>query len=501
MMNSWNQVVPLRYAPALLVALVFLMLWFGWVGYIASDDSFYAQGAQGWLASFPYIGDTHWSLRHPFVVPVALSFGIFGINEYSLVLVTTLYYLVLVYLAYRITGKSFDAGTALAVGSLLAVLPLLVVWGTIANEDIPGAFFVLLSVWWFFSAVDRPRPPLTLFLAGLAAGLAWWCKETAAGLLLLYGICFLIGYRYPRKAYWIVAAGFATLWLSEWAFYWVQMGDPLYRIHIDIDQGASKLPTELIRAQPGTGNLEFGRWINPVLAILSNPAFGLLYYLFVPAALWGWRTTSLAPSQAALLRLMIGLTLAWFVTIGYVIPLRSLPRYFTVSSVTATMVVAIWLAHGLPRLRAIQLALLHVLLALMLVYLANREPLWGARQLVKLVRQETATIFYTDPSTADDASFLLASQGLAGRVRPGLPAVGGLYFYNPNSIGRHPQEKDFAKRYAPTADMVAVQEIAPQRKVTAVLAELVGLRNILPAGIWRKIDRQNENVALYRIAR
>src|SRR5262245_5810108 len=64
-----------RYvAVILIVALIMLDL--AWVGYVGTDDQSYARGALGWLYTFPYVGDTHWALRHPIVIPLALSLAV-----------------------------------------------------------------------------------------------------------------------------------------------------------------------------------------------------------------------------------------------------------------------------------------------------------------------------------------------------------------------------------------------------------------------------------------
>mgnify|MGYP000482804040 CR=1 FL=1 len=71
------------------------VIYFSWVGYTASGDGLYAQAAENWLKFFPYLGENHWSLRHPLVLSTALSYFIFGVNEYSLVLTTTFYFFII----------------------------------------------------------------------------------------------------------------------------------------------------------------------------------------------------------------------------------------------------------------------------------------------------------------------------------------------------------------------------------------------------------------------
>ena len=70
------------------------MLTLAWVGYVGTDDQSYARGALGWLNGFPYVGDNHWKVRHPVVIPLAVSLAIFGYREISLGLPSAFFFLV-----------------------------------------------------------------------------------------------------------------------------------------------------------------------------------------------------------------------------------------------------------------------------------------------------------------------------------------------------------------------------------------------------------------------
>ena len=48
------------------------------VGFQASDDINYLVGALGWLNSFPYVGNSHWTLRHTITLPTAAFIQILG---------------------------------------------------------------------------------------------------------------------------------------------------------------------------------------------------------------------------------------------------------------------------------------------------------------------------------------------------------------------------------------------------------------------------------------
>ena len=97
---------------------------FAWVGFYGSDDLSYALGGLGWLNDFPYVGDSHWTLRHTLVAPMGALFGLFGISELTLVLPALFYYLALLLLVYSMMARHFDAVVASIAVLLLGTLPL-----------------------------------------------------------------------------------------------------------------------------------------------------------------------------------------------------------------------------------------------------------------------------------------------------------------------------------------------------------------------------------------
>ena len=110
-------------APVLLAAFTICIIAFGWVGYYGSDDMSYAGGAIGWLENFPYVGDSHWTLRHTVVIPIAILFGFFGPSEVALVLPTILYFLAILALTYFVVQRYFDWTVACLAIVLIASLP------------------------------------------------------------------------------------------------------------------------------------------------------------------------------------------------------------------------------------------------------------------------------------------------------------------------------------------------------------------------------------------
>src|SRR2546421_9525283 len=71
-------------------------------GFSDWDDHSYVEAADGWLAHAPFIGTTHWHLRHPLVLAIAASFWLFGRSEAALMVPTILCYLGILFLTFRI---------------------------------------------------------------------------------------------------------------------------------------------------------------------------------------------------------------------------------------------------------------------------------------------------------------------------------------------------------------------------------------------------------------
>jgi len=481
----------------ILLVVATTMLGLSWVGYMASDDSLYSAGALGWLKDAPFVGNTHWALRHPLVIPVALSYSLFGVSELSLVLVTTAYFLALLIVTYYIVSVRFDAKTGLLAALLLSTVPLFAFEATIAGVDIVEAFFVVLSLWFFHKATEVKHSFALFLIAGLMAGLAWWTRETTIGLLLFYALLFAVGYRVPRHKYWIMAAGFAVLVIVELAYFWSLTGDPFHRVMVDA--GLKKPPIDFV--VPGTGNIEVSPLLNPIIALLANNEFMLLFFLAIPAAVWAWRERQLAPEQQRFVRLLVGLMIVWFLVVGYGIGLRALPRYFAVTSFAAAVLVGLWLVYRVAmrsRALAIVLAATVVGANLLSVLASNTEPIFAERALVAWLKKNDGQIF-TDPETRRAAAFLLEEAGLAGRATKASVPVGAVYFYNPNKVLRENMSQSYTEQYRPQAGWIELERIIPKRKFVGLVLEGLGMDQFFPARLVKRLNWPNEPVVIYRV--
>jgi len=490
------------------------MLAFAWVGYVGSDDHSYARGALGSLNRFPYVGEDHWTLRHTVVIPVAVSLAIFGMREISLGLPSALLFLVILGLNYRYLERFLSPRFALLASTLMATTPLFVVQATFPQDVIAQLFAVSLSFWLFYSATQCERPGWLMFAAGVATAFGWLTLETTAGLVLFYGFLFLIGFGVFRRYYWVMALGFVLVVGIEVGYFTAMTGDPFYRYRIDlfhdvVDRiGDATAAIKFGMTLNLEGNLTVNPFLEPFVTLLVNQEFGLLFWAYIPAAAWAWRTKKISMEDQRLLRLLIGFGLVWmaFVSLNASV-LYVVPRYYAPFSWTAVIIVAYWLSQFLfvrwPRL-ALVAGIGLLAMNLLCVYLDNKNPLFAERALVEYVSRHPG-IVYTDPMTMARARLLLEFRGSRNRVSGDLPAPDAVFYSNMKNIERCRRNGDKCKwswkQYVPKDSWFELARVESDRKITGILLRLFSLDTTISREIFDRLDNPNPGGTFYLTSR
>jgi 4-amino-4-deoxy-L-arabinose transferase-like glycosyltransferase len=479
-----------------------------WVGYVGTDDQSYGRGALGWLNRFPYVGDNHWKLRHPVVIPLAVSLAIFGYREISLGLPSAFFFLAFLGVNYYYLQRFFDPRFGLLASALMATTPLFAVYATFPQTVVVETLVLSISFWLFYSATHNQEPGWPMFASGVAAGFGFLIRETAGVFVLFYVVLFLVGFGVRRRYYWIMSLGFLLIVGMEVSYFSALTGDPFYRYRIDLGHEISSRP----QWHEGTGdilgvsgNLQAGGTIfHPILSLLFNQEFGLLFWVFVPAAIWACRAKILAPEEQNLLRILIGFGIVWMVFISYGKLLAVVPRFYTVSLWTAIIVVVYWVRYYLhihwPKV-ALFLGTGLVATNLICIYVENKNPAFAERALVAYVLQHDGVVVYTDPTTLRLAALLLEFKGVSDRVRSGPLPLGGLFYFNKKN-------SDYCRRYGctyswkeylPKDDWSVLMRMEPKRRLSGTLLAFMGLNKIVPTAIFERLDRPNAGGILYLV--
>ena len=125
-----------------------------------------------------------------------------------------------------------------------------------------------------------------------------------------------------RRYYWIMALGFLLITGLEMGYFVALNGDPVYRYRIDWNHDALASRATIFQGTGDvltvTGNLRVGGTIlRPILSLLINQEFGLLFWLFLSCSYLGLPSQILAHEERRLLQTLTGLGIGWMGFISY----------------------------------------------------------------------------------------------------------------------------------------------------------------------------------------
>lgn len=504
----WADTLAARFGRhAVLWVVIGLTLKLAWVGFIASDDETYTQGALGWLSHFPYVPSHFGTSRVVVGIPMALTIALFGEREWVIPLSTCLYFGATVSLTMCMLSRLIGNRSAFWASVLLATIPVFALRATIASADLPELFFVAWSAWLFVGVDRSARPALRMLCAGLCLGLAFSAHELTLAALLMYGLSFVFSPITARRNYVYIGAGFAAIIGAEMAYYAIVVGDPLYRFNL-----LRNAVRYVDRVQVGfgqiaaNGTLHLWDPIDPIVMLLMKHEFSLIGISSLPA-LWWVCLTSRAEHSTALrsARIFAALAGCWIVFAAIVLRDMILgPRYYMMAAYALFIVVAVW-AHchlRLNRPRLLSAGLLAFFaINLAAIYLDNKNPRFGERALVDLVQASTEVI-YTDPLTEDDIYwFCRWTKAPCERVKAGPAPAGALFYANPkNTAGPNRfVNAEQLKALQPQPSWQLVRRLDEERKWLGIGLERLHLLERLPQGLARRMDRPNPSTSLYRI--
>ena len=270
-----------------------------------------------------------WVARIGNWLPIAASFRLFGMSEWVACIYAMLCSVGSVALVF-FTGRVLVGERAALVAALLAaVFPLDACYATTAFVDLPVAFFMLLALHQVIVG-QRSGSSGRFFLAGLAAGWAYMCRETALLILIPFGVYFLV-WRWSWKHLRAIVAGVLVLLAGELVFWGSVAGDPLHNnrlvgdtVQEEMSAYMSDAPAStrdrvsgwLPRPEPRSARRSSNSVLDFALMFTTNEEFGLFWALGWPLILY-----RIARRRTDLWELIV-----WIVSIALL--LGFYPRYF-----------------------------------------------------------------------------------------------------------------------------------------------------------------------------
>lgn len=405
--------------PLLVLAAGVVAIWIGWVGYSASDDAAYYEAALRWLDHPPVAGDDHWATRFPLILSLAGMIALIGKGATAMGATALGWYVVFVAsvrgLAARIAGTR--AGWIAAL--LMATMPVVVTNATTVSCDLAEASFLILGIALAGDIAAGRAEGWRPVVAGLAFGGAILCRETTSLALFGFVPLFLVGRPISRRALIVMALACAGLLAAEALYQYALTGDPLHRWTLAFHHDG-----HIDRAANLEGNFLLNPAIDPLLVLLVNDDFALIFWLAGAALAWRFHRRLDREGSARML-VIAALALATFVLVGALTTKLVLnPRYFMLPALAAALAVAIWLDGMRPVPRAVLLAIALGANALMLS-VENQHPRWPAEALLQAAERHPGATIATDAETHHRALLPLAWHGL-DHVVTGKALSGGL---------------------------------------------------------------------------
>ena len=156
----------------------------------ASDDLAYSKFAINIDEGIDPDSSQTLATRLGIIYVTALSYKLFGINDFSSVLFALLTSVGSIILIFYFGKLLFNEKTGLIAAFLLSFFPLEVVYATKLFTDLPSAFFMALGVYLFLYSEIKSKFKFGLgyFLSGIFIGIGYFIREG----VLLIALFFII---------------------------------------------------------------------------------------------------------------------------------------------------------------------------------------------------------------------------------------------------------------------------------------------------------------------
>lgn len=444
---------------------------------MASDDSLYFVGADLWLREPPFAGDNHWTTRFPLLWSFAAMLAVFGRNFVAFAATALLWYAALIALVGLFARRVGGAGTGWIAALIAATLPVIVVNATTVGVDLLETALLLGGAWLLGEAgTAGSRTALTRGLvAGMCFGTAIVCRETSLLALVALGPLFLIGRPVGRGVLIAAGIGLGLVLGGEALFQWALTGDPLRRYTIAFNHDS-----HIDRAANHEGNFLVHPAIDPLLVLMINDDFGLLFWIAGTGAIMlfrrGWRVAHPGP-----IIVLAAMALASFALVAVLTEKLVLnPRYFMLPAIFAIVVAALWLSTVAGRwLWPILAGMLSI--NLLMLSVGNAHPRWEMEALIEASRTHPGEVISGDPVMVRRAKLPMAFSGRANIKY--APAAAGRLVVAP--VDR-----------APVGAIIARYPSPPTRLGAGV--EVLGLRHLVPDSLHRRMFAPNETMVLVR---
>lgn len=354
-----------------LLGLVLRVLFFSGVG--VSDDLAYSKYAYNINKGIDPNSVLTLSTRIGILYPTALSYYLFGVNDFSsiiFILLTAIGNIILAYFFGRLLGNK---KIGLMASFLMAIFPLDVLQSTQLFTDLPASFFLALGIYFFLCSEKNEKDKLNYFLSGVFIGIGYLIRESTI-LIALFFILYSIYKKKIKKEYFLVFVGFALLFGVEVFALYQLTNEPFFKF--------TKVQDYLLRSY--IEHNYFNRLLFPSglfhypYMILTNQVI-LYFYMSIFIAI---TYIFLAKKRKMYILLLWFLPLLLYLSFGSssftkYLPFKAVPRYLSIITMPGILLLSFFLSEKGNVIKKIAKPLILLILfitSLLIIYSYNGNP-------------------------------------------------------------------------------------------------------------------------------
>lgn len=382
----------------LLFGLVLRLIFFSGMG--TSDDLAYSRYAANIDEGIEPKSVLTLSTRLGIIYPTALSYKLFGINDFSsvvFVLITSLASIILIFYFGKLL---FNERIGLMAAFLLSFFPLDVFYSTKLFTDLPSAFFMALGVYVFLYSElkTKLRYGIGYTLSGIFIGIGYLIRESVL-LIALFFIIYILYKKRIKKEYFLVPLGVLIVIVLESIIFLNLTGDPLFRHH-----ASQKYLEDAVIQHNYFGRLDFpiGLLHYPWLFLTNNllPFFYIFVFIATGYAII-YRKKESYVMLLWLLPLVLYLAVGSSSLTSY-IPFKAADRYTSIFTMPAILLLALFLMDKNELMRKVIMPFTLILLlvsSIGAVYLAENLVISGnLKKLHSELKALDKTVYIDDRS-------------------------------------------------------------------------------------------------------
>ena len=352
-----------------LLGLILRLVFLSGIG--ASDDLEYSRYAN----NLELISDTdYFGVRAGIIYVTALSYNLFGVNDFTSILFVLLTSIGSIILAFYFGKLLFNRKVGLIAAFLLSFFPLNVVYSTKLLTDLPSAFFMSLGVYIFlYFEIKKLKHKIGYLISGVSIGIGYLLRESIL-IIGLFFVAYIIYKRRIKKEYFLVPLGVFAIMGIEFLAFFSLTGDPLFRFHT-----SQQYLSEALQYHNYFGRLDFpsGLFHYPWLFLTNNLL--VFFYIFIFLAI-SYAIIYKKKDTYNLLFWFIPLLL--YLSFGssgilQYIPFRAIDRYTSIITIPGILLLAFFLGE---QDRIIKRFVMPTTLALLLLTSLGSIHLYEGRQ-------------------------------------------------------------------------------------------------------------------------